>query len=316
MSVKQRMKMTGAVVVAVCVVGGMLTGFASTDADGTNAADAVDAVQSVAPAAVSDIAETTSTMSEAASTEVGDSAVAVPRDPSAGVKLDAPGTSSDATIGLPFARLADDAAASQKPGIVVYDNNNGSSTVPVTHTDGSVQISTVIENANAPTRYDYPLTLPVGHTLRLADTGAAYVGDDNGDVLLVIAAPWAKDAGGNDVPTHYEVNGNTLTQVVDFSANSAFPVVADPTVSWLWWGRTIKYSKNETRQVAALISDYSAVSFACSIGGAAAVLACGAVIGLGVHVVANAFRNAAARGRCMQLNIPYVGPGWLYEVSC
>ena len=36
------------------------------------------------------------------------------------------------------------------------------------------------------------------------------------------------------MPTHYEVHGTTLTQVVDFTEHTAFPVVADPTTTGVY----------------------------------------------------------------------------------
>lgn len=57
----------------------------------------------------------------------------------------------------------------------------------------------------------------------------------------MIDASWALDANGKPVPTHYEVNGTTLTQVVEHAAGTAYPVVADPSY-WpaviSWWSRT------------------------------------------------------------------------------
>lgn len=52
-----------------------------------------------------------------------------------------------------------------------------------------------------------------------------------------INAPWAKDATGRPVPTSYRLEGDSLIQVVSFSATTAFPVVADPwwnPFSWNW----------------------------------------------------------------------------------
>lgn len=46
-------------------------------------------------------------------------------------------------------------------------------------------------------------------------------------VLASFAAPWSVDSNGNSLPTHYEVDGNTITQVVD-TTGAAFPVVSDP----------------------------------------------------------------------------------------
>ena len=40
--------------------------------------------------------------------------------------------------------------------------------------------------------------------------------------------PWAKDASGALVPTHYIVQGSTLIQQVDVTSATTFPVVADP----------------------------------------------------------------------------------------
>ena len=48
-------------------------------------------------------------------------------------------------------------------------------------------------------------------------------------------APWAADAAGVSVPTRYEVRGDTVVQVVDFTQAHAFPVVADPN----WWQLSI-----------------------------------------------------------------------------
>ena len=50
------------------------------------------------------------------------------------------------------------------------------------------------------------------------------------ETIFYIEPAWAKDAEGKSVPTHYEINGNTITQVVEFDENTAFPVVADPAV--------------------------------------------------------------------------------------
>jgi hypothetical protein len=157
----------------------------------------------------------------------------VPVDPAAGISFSS--ERGTASIGLPFASDAADAVA-VKPGVVSYDNNNGSRTVPVVLDDGSVQINTVIENANAPTRYDYPITVPVGSKLVTNEDGSVFAKDDSGAISLMIAAPWAKDANEKDIPTSYEISGTTLIQKVDHvqSNDVAYPVVADP-----WLGKNL-----------------------------------------------------------------------------
>lgn len=54
--------------------------------------------------------------------------------------------------------------------------------------------------------------------------------------IATISAPWAVDAQGKPVATHYELQGNKLTQIVDATKDTTFPVTADP--SWWWWANT------------------------------------------------------------------------------
>lgn len=112
------------------------------------------------------------------------------------------------------------------------------------HSDGTVQIATVIDTPSAPTRYEYEIDLPTGATLIALDGGARIV-DDSGEILGVFDAPWARDANGAQVPTRYEVTGATLTQVVDHGIAFAYPVVADPTYTTY----TFYWSKAQVREM-------------------------------------------------------------------
>lgn len=131
-------------------------------------------------------------------------------------------------VKLPFA------ASGQAPveiasGVVAYDNKNASVTVPIAKTDGSLQVTTILANPEAPTSYDYQFSLPKGARIMAAGEGLVLM--DGTRFLGAISVPWAKDANGRDVPTHYEVNGNTVTQVVEHKTQKfAYPIVADP---WL-----------------------------------------------------------------------------------
>ena len=115
--------------------------------------------------------------------------------------------------------------------------------------------------------------------------------------------------------THFEVQGTTLIQAVDFTAKTAFPVVADPAVSWLWWGRTVKYNSAETKKIADFAGQAQMFSYLCILGGLAGA-ACTTAANLGLQIVKNAATNALRVKRCLQLNIPYIGPGLLYDVKC
>ncbi len=71
--------------------------------------------------------------------------------------------------------------------------------------------------------------------------------------MVTIAAPWAKDANGNDVETFYTVNGDDLTQVVNHvNASVTYPIVADPTYKYWWGGKKSFTNAKSTR--AAVIS--------------------------------------------------------------
>ena len=122
----------------------------------------------------------------------------------------------------------------------------------------SAAIVTVIDNAGAPTEYAYPSTGT--DRIEIGESGGAffYAGEE---LVGVALAPWAKDAEGADVPTHYEINGGELVQVVEHRGGGfTYPVVADP-----WYGESLisqitKYP-NEERLAVYGTSWYAAVQW-------------------------------------------------------
>jgi hypothetical protein len=88
-------------------------------------------------------------------------------------------------------------------------------------------------------------TFETGTQLLLLDDGSVSVSDADG-FLGGIEAPWAIDAEGQSLPTHYEVSGATLTQIVD-TTEAAFPVVADPTVQFFGPYIQVHLNKAESR---------------------------------------------------------------------
>jgi hypothetical protein len=138
----------------------------------------------------------------------------------------------DFTIGLPFASDAS-GGFSIDDGLMAFDNGNGSYTVPVIKADGSLAITSIISSSASENQFTYRFTLPKGSRMvQDSRTGSVDVLSAGGQWLGGVAAPWAKDARGADVPTHFSVRGSNLIQVVDStSKNFAFPIVADP-----WFG--------------------------------------------------------------------------------
>lgn len=102
--------------------------------------------------------------------------------------------------------------------------------VPVIEADGSVSLLRKVMVA-APT---------TGQTV----SGSVAAG--------TIAAPWARDASGVDVPMHYELDGHAIVQVVEHgSAGVTYPVVADPQFSSSWLNSYIWFNHAETTTLAA-----------------------------------------------------------------
>lgn len=119
-----------------------------------------------------------------------------------------------------------------------------------------IRQAVVIENADAPSEYDFLYSAGRGSRivtgtevegLDNASEDDLYLVNDKGEILLEIGAPWAKDSAGKDVYTYYEVEGNTVTQIVEFDENSSFPIIADPTATAAKTGTTYGKYYYETK---------------------------------------------------------------------
>ena len=129
-------------------------------------------------------------------------------------------------------------------GSVVYlDSNQVAQTVQPTE-DG-VRINTVVTSSQAPEEYRHEVELPNGvrmvtgveleeltpEEFRAESSNGIFFLDEANQLVGGISAPWEVDAEGNNVPTHYTIDGNTVIQhVAHKDANFSYPVVADP---WL-----------------------------------------------------------------------------------
>lgn len=71
-------------------------------------------------------------------------------------------------------------------------------------------------------------------SLRLTSDGGVEAFDHDGTLIATAPAPWARDAKGTPVPTHFEIDGTTLIQVVEHrSGEYTYGIVADPD-AWFW----------------------------------------------------------------------------------
>ncbi|MBX3437508.1 MAG: hypothetical protein KF861_08465 [Planctomycetaceae bacterium] len=122
-------------------------------------------------------------------------------------------------------------------------------------------------------------------------------------------------------PNRYEMQGNTLVQVVELNTPGiTFPVVADPTITWFWWGYAVKYTKSETKSIATQPTLAAAAAVLCGfIPLWQAKAACVALAYIVINLYMNVFKSAAAHGNCVQVNYPFApppAPVLAWEVRC
>lgn len=117
--------------------------------------------------------------------------------------------------------------------------------------EGSVRIQSVIASPEAPESYEY--TFPEASRIEIdpAD-GEAIIwvkSETYGEVITGVAeTPWARDAQGRTVPSHFEASGNTLTQIVKHKdGDFTYPITADPK----WWDSVKAWFSGATKAVKA-----------------------------------------------------------------
>jgi hypothetical protein len=167
---------------------------------------------------------------------------------------------------------------------------------------------TVISNESAPSSYDYSFAAPEGVTLEPEETGGyrLLLGDK---VVGVVDPPWAVDADRKPVKTWYTVKDTLLTQHIEHGG-AAYPVVADPKVSFGWY-IYLRYSKSEVGSYAQLggVSGAAAlVGYLCSrvpvpVIEATCVVYVAAVSG----AILRTFARAAKEHKCVELKFDYDG---------
>ncbi len=157
----------------------------------------------------------------------GSGLVSIPSDAATPVEIMPLSGATGLSVSLPTlegtgsAELASD-------GTVVYPSEDSAYLAVQPLADGGTRFLSVLQDRGAPTEYEYTFD---GAELQILDDGSVTVSND-GEVTGRIDPAWALDADGASVPTHYVVEGDSLTQVVDHAAGDfAYPITADPN----WW---------------------------------------------------------------------------------
>lgn len=259
--------------------------------------------------AAADVTVPTATLGGDAVVASGDQVITVPAEGSGEIVIE-----SQAGITVPIGLPSDVADASHRvaeDGTVYYDAAD-SVDVAVQVLEDAVRIITILDDATAPTEYEYSFG---EFTPRLNADGSAtltYVGSGFTAEMGQIEAPWAVDRNGTPVPTSYSVSGNSIIQVVDHtSGDYAYPIIADPQYGY-GWAFYVFFNRAETATIATMGWGVAVLSAACGYAGqvvlgpagaAAGVAACAIVSGTIVYQ-AGVAQNSSPK-RCLRLAFPW-----------
>jgi hypothetical protein len=124
--------------------------------------------------------------------------------------------------------------ASVRDETAIFDGASASNSVGVQRTADGVRALVGIAAPDAAERYSFTAS---GDAASLApqDDGSVLASRSDGTAIGRVEKPWARDANGAEVPTHFEIAGATLTQIIDHrSGPYAYPIVADPFWDTAW----------------------------------------------------------------------------------
>ena len=182
--------------------------------------------------------------------------VTIPLDGTDGIMLEsgeeAIGVTLPDIVGTETGEIAGDGTIVYNPpsedaaiGVQVLSEGTG------TEQSEAVRIMVEINNYQAGGEYSFKYDLPDGYSLMKAETwydryakntaekkeppgkffasGEVYVTGPGGEVIDTVEPAFAADAKGNPVPSHYEIKGDELVQIVALGRKTAMPVVTAST---------------------------------------------------------------------------------------
>ena len=128
-------------------------------------------------------------------------------------------------------------------------------------TPSGIQLEWQIESPEDDHQRSYEIEADGKVELSIDQPSGALLVKVDGVNTALINAPWAHDANGQSLPTHYEVEGNVFTQVVETDGlDVSYPITADPRVNWGIVSGHVYFSKEETRRMAASTAAGAAIT--------------------------------------------------------
>ncbi|MEV0324740.1 hypothetical protein ACIBKX_40615 [Streptomyces sp. NPDC050658] len=223
-------------------------------------------------------------------------------------------TSPDgATLGLGLPATNTVLGLKSEAGTVVYPDAAPAIDIAVQPTtDGASRTLVTLKSSAASTEQRFELDLPA-RTEAIDNGDGGYglirqpVGDEPTVVVGTIDAPWAKDAAGKEVPTKYKLDGRTLVQSIETNDDTAFPVVADPKVSF-GWATYIKFSKAEVKKHASKMKYAASGAALCGFLSITGIgVACAAIAGGALAHLQGVWASAKTYNKCVELKFSYLG---------
>ena len=155
-----------------------------------------------------------------------------------------------------------------RPGLTLHPGAHND--VAVVDTAYSRTVLNVLRDRQAATNFSVDINLKKGRA-QIDALGGVLVLNPQGAPTGRLSAPWAHDALGKSLPTHFILKGNRVTQYVN-TTGATFPVTADPQFVWGWGSLTIYLNKRETLTasivpgvIAAMFSAYLYVSIPLAV---------------------------------------------------
>ncbi|SDZ14390.1 hypothetical protein [Herbiconiux ginsengi] len=133
--------------------------------------------------------------------------------------------------GLPVAVTIDGARgqARLEQGITAFADPGASSAAYLQPVQNGVRMLTALADATAGEDFSYTFDVPAGTYSTALPGGDTILSDASHHYIGSLGEAWAVDARGRALPTSYSWSGSTLTQHVELSADTAYPVLIDPT---------------------------------------------------------------------------------------
>lgn len=179
-------------------------------------------------------------------------AVTAPTDPGNPITIFGQGAALGSTIEVSLpADLDLEPGKVASDGTLVYVGSANEADAAVQPlTDGSVRLQTVIPSEAASHSFTYTFSDDLSLTQE-DDGSVSVVRNLSGTTVTIgqIDPAWSFDAAGAPVETRYIAESNRLTQIVTPAASSAYPIVADPTISF-GVGTYYHFNRAETKTLA------------------------------------------------------------------